>query len=310
MDQFPDHWGIKFTPTIHTKAEGPTDPKNIKLSSNFVVVVTGAGKGLGYHIALAYAYAGAKGIVISSRTQSDLDKLTAELKAINPDMDIVSQTCDTTKDEEVKALANATNKHFGRLDVVIANAGIISKYITKSDGKEYIPVGIVEDPDFERVIDTNFLGSYRVAKHFVPLLQATPAGIQAYVVITSLASQVKDSEMTPIAYNLSKLAVNRMAEQIHADHFERDGVTAFAVHPGTVLTPQTERHASTQKGSMWTDMLTDDVGLCGGFLTWLTKEKRVWLSGRYLSVNWDTEELKGRREEIVEGDKLTFKMVV
>ncbi|EGP82672.1 uncharacterized protein MYCGRDRAFT_51174, partial [Zymoseptoria tritici IPO323] len=291
MDQFPDHWGIKFTPTIHTKAEGPTDPKNIKLSSSFVVVVTGAGKGLGYHIALAYAYAGAKGIVISSRTQSDLDKLTAELKAINPDLDIVSQTCDTTKDEEVRSLAEVTKKHFGRLDVVGQELSRIPFPQTNSHSPNL---------DFERVIDTNFLGSYRVAKHFVPLLQATPNGIQAYVVITSLASQVKDSEMTPIAYNLSKLAVNRMAEQIHADHFERDGVTAFAGHPGTVLTPQTERHA----------MLTDDVGLCGGFLTWLTKEKRMWLSGRYLSVNWDTEELEGRKDEVVEGDKLTFKMVV
>jgi NAD(P)-dependent dehydrogenase (short-subunit alcohol dehydrogenase family) len=97
------------------------------------------------------------------------------------------------------------------------------------------------------------MGSYRVAKHFVPLLQASPGGIQAYVVITSLAGQVKNSVMTPIAYNLSKLCNNRMAEQIHADHFEKDGVMAFAVHPGTVLTPQTEAHHTTQRGSMWTD---------------------------------------------------------
>jgi enoyl-[acyl-carrier-protein] reductase (NADH) len=118
MAQFPDHWGVNFTPSIHSKAEGPTDPRNVKLPSNLVVVVTGAGKGLGYHIALAYALAGASGIVIASRTQSDLDKLSAELRAINPHIDIVSQTCDTTKDEEVKSLAVATNARFGRLDVV------------------------------------------------------------------------------------------------------------------------------------------------------------------------------------------------
>lgn len=57
-------------------------------------------------------------------------------------------------------------------------------------------------------------------------------------------------------------------------------------------------------------VLTDDVGLCGGFLTWLTKEKRPWLSGRYLSSNWDVEQLEARKDEIAEKDLLTFKMAV
>jgi len=57
-------------------------------------------------------------------------------------------------------------------------------------------------------------------------------------------------------------------------------------------------------------VLTDDAGLCGGWLTWLTKEKRPWLSGRYLSVNWDVDELGKKKDEIVEGDKLKFRMVI
>ena len=57
-------------------------------------------------------------------------------------------------------------------------------------------------------------------------------------------------------------------------------------------------------------MLTDDVALCGGFLTWLTSERREWLNGRYLSVNWDVKELEGMREDIVSRDKLKFEMVV
>lgn len=57
-------------------------------------------------------------------------------------------------------------------------------------------------------------------------------------------------------------------------------------------------------------VLNDDVGLCGGFLVWLTKQKREYLSGRYVSVNWDVEELETRKDEIVQGDKLRFRMVV
>ncbi|KAK4560638.1 hypothetical protein LTR86_005216 [Recurvomyces mirabilis] len=306
---FPDHWGLQFTKLIHSKAEGPTDPTNNQLSPKFTVVVTGAGKGLGYGIAVAYVKAGASRIAISSRTKADLDKLQDELRSINPKADILAQTCDTIKDEDVKKLADAARAKFGRLDVVVANAGIISKYIKDENGKEKLPVGIVEDADFDRVIQTNFMGSYRVAKHFVPQLLATKDGPQAYVCITSIAGHCTDSSLTPIAYSLSKTAINRMVENMHHDH-KAEGLQAFSVHPGAVLTPQTELHHTTQLGSAWTDLLVDDVGLCGGFLTWLTKERRGWLSGRYLSSNWDVDELAARKDEIVEGDKLTFKMVV
>ncbi|KAK3072449.1 hypothetical protein LTR53_006776 [Teratosphaeriaceae sp. CCFEE 6253] len=309
LDALPRDYGLRFTSTIHTHAEGSTDPRNNQVHTNFVVVVTGAGKGLGYHIALAYAQAGAKGIVVASRTESDLVKLEKDIQAINPATTVLVQTCDTQDDGQVRRLAEATKAKFGRLDVVIANAGIISKYIKDADGGERLPIGIVEDSDFERVINTNFLGSYRVAKYFVPQLIETNDGPQAYVCITSLAGHTSSSFVTPIAYNLSKTASNRMVEHIHHDH-GKDGVQAFTLHPGAVLTAQTELHHTTQLGSAWTDMLVDDVGLCGGFLTWLTKERREWLSGRYLSVTWDVDELVARKDEIAQGDKLVFKMVV
>ena len=166
---------MKFTPTIHSKAEGPTDPANVSLHPNFVVCITGAGKGLGYHIALAYARAGAKGICISSRTQSDLDKLAAELKGINKGAEVLVQTCDTTKEDEVKALAGAVWERWGRVDAIVANAGVISKYVTREDGREYLPVGVVEDGDLERVVETNLMGTYRYASSPHPLtLPARP----------------------------------------------------------------------------------------------------------------------------------------
>lgn len=56
--------------------------------------------------------------------------------------------------------------------------------------------------------------------------------------------------------------------------------------------------------------LTDDETLCGGFLTWLTSEKRPWLSGRYLSATWDVNELELKKEEIVNENKLVMRMVI
>ena len=57
-------------------------------------------------------------------------------------------------------------------------------------------------------------------------------------------------------------------------------------------------------------MLQTDIGLAGGFCTWLTKERREYLSGRFLSVHWDVDELESKKDEILEGDKLKFRMVV
>jgi len=261
MSGYPDHYGINFTKTTHEHPEGPTLPENNKPPAGqpFNVVVTGAGKGLGYAISIAYAKAGATGVSISSRTQSDLDKLSSELKKINSKINIISQTCDTSKPEDVRQLAETVRREWnGRLDVVVANAGIISKYIEDEvnlkTGKvqpRRLPVGIIEDDDFARVTNINYLGSYYTAKYFTPLLieKSNESKVRAYIVITSLASQFPMSDFTPIAYNVSKVANNRMVEHMAADH-EKDGLLAFAVHPGEVVTPQTQGH-STESGDMW-----------------------------------------------------------
>jgi hypothetical protein len=54
--------------------------------------------------------------------------------------------------------------------------------------------------------------------------------------------------------------------------------------------------------------LADDEGLAGAF--WLSKKKMKWLSGRFVSCNWDVNELEDMKDRIVEGDLLKYKMVV
>jgi NAD(P)-dependent dehydrogenase (short-subunit alcohol dehydrogenase family) len=244
---FPAHMGLAFTKKYHTHAEGPTDPVKQKFPSPFVVLVTGAGKGLGYSISTAFAKAGASGIIIASRTPSDLEKLSAEIKSINPNCDVLSRVCDTTLDADLKTLAADVKTRYGRLDAAIANAGIISAYVSDGAGSHRLPVGILEDDDFERVIDINLLGSMRVARHFCPLLFATKNGAQAYVVTTSTASHFAESAYTSVAYNTTKFACNRLAEHIHNDHHKTEGIVAYAVHPRAVLTPQTVGHT----GDIW-----------------------------------------------------------
>lgn len=308
---FPAHYGINFTPTIHAQIPENLSPSNNKLPQPFVAVITGAGKGLGYHISLAYAQAGATSLSISSRTASDLDQLEAEITKIDSGISVLKSICDTQSDSSVADLAQAVRAKFARVDAVIANAGIISKYVERKSADtgtptSNLPVGLLEDDDWARVLDINLLGSWRVAKALLPLLIETKDGPQTLVVVTSLAAHSTASAWTPIAYNVSKIAVNRVVEHVDSDHREKDGIHTYALHPGAVLTPQTQNH----QGDGWQELLSDDEGLAGAMCTWLSKEKRGWLSGRYVSANWDVGELESRKDEIGGGEMLKFRMVV
>lgn len=181
MSELPPHYGYAFTPTTHTSAI-PSNISSLRLPSPFIVVVTGAGKGLGYHISLAYAKAGCTGIAISSRTLSDLDALEQEIKKLSTGgkaVEVLKTVCDVQNDESVKELERAVREKWDRVDVVVANAGIISQYVDRTDkggeGKgpqSNLPSGIVEDGDWMRVLDINVNGVWRISMpiHSLPSL--------------------------------------------------------------------------------------------------------------------------------------------
>ncbi|KAB8216639.1 hypothetical protein BDV33DRAFT_233321 [Aspergillus novoparasiticus] len=274
------------------------DPRLVTLPRPFVVAITGSGKGVGAAIAEAYAHAGASGILLSSRTLDALERVRAGIRTINPDCEVHCQVCDVTSEEDITNLARECKKRFGRLDAAIINAGVASKFVTDSAGDRHFPRGILEDTtaDFFRVWNTNFNGAYLAARAFLPLLQETPNGAQAMVFISSIASQHNYTDLTSAAYNISKLAVNRLVEHIDSAH-KGDGILAHALHPGCIQTN------TNDYPSFWDDIFIDDMSLPGAFCVWLTRERREWLAGRYLSANWDVQELEKDKELIVKEDK-------
>ena len=86
-------------------------------------------------------------------------KLEKQMTEINPNLEILSLICDTTKPQAVKDLADKVKQKWnGRLDVAIANAGVISNYLYDTDSKtgektnRRLPKGIIEDDDFMRLM--------------------------------------------------------------------------------------------------------------------------------------------------------------
>lgn len=190
----------------------------------------------------------------------------------------------------------ATTEH-GRLDVLVNNAGVASTDASAFGKLDCIGVEQIQD-----ISQLNYVGKFLTVKYLMPTLLASTDGAKAIVNITSFSSHF--AAEGAVGFNISALATNRLTENI-AETYAGAGVVAYAVHPGMVLTTP-----PAGMPDMWLQGMQDDAGLCGAFLVWLTKEKREWLSGRYVSANWDVEELQGMREQIVKGDKLKMRMVV
>jgi NAD(P)-dependent dehydrogenase (short-subunit alcohol dehydrogenase family) len=103
-------------------------------------------------------------------------------------------------------------------------------------------------------------------------------------------------------YQTSKHAINRLCEFVQVDHGD-DGIKCFALHPGGVATklglsmPQA-LHA----------YLNDEPQLAANFSVWLCSGNADWAKGRYLSANWDVDELLALQDEVQKDDLLVNRL--
>ena len=100
-----------------------------------------------------------------------------------------------------------------------------------------------------------------------------------------------------MAYFLSKLAITKLVENIMTN---RPNITAVALHPGAVDTDMMPVYMKR--------FALDKPELAGAVAVWLCSGDRSWLNGRYLSVNWDVNELHAKKDEIVGQDLLKVRL--
>jgi 2-keto-3-deoxy-L-fuconate dehydrogenase len=171
--------------------------------------VTGGASGIGLATARLLSRRGARVAVLDVRA----DDLPEPLTFV---------ACDLTDDDSVRAAIDAVAADFGRLDVLVNNAGIGA-------------VGTVADnPDDEwrRVLDVNVLGLVRVTRAALPHLRRSPAA--AIVNTCSIAATAGLPRRA--LYSASKGAVLALTRAMAADHVG-DGIRVTCVNPGTVDTP-------------------------------------------------------------------------
>ncbi len=186
-----------------------------------VAIVTGAGVGIGYAIAYQLALEGASVVL------NDVDEAAGQKAA-----ETITQaggichpiSCDVADVEAVRALVKATAEQFGRLDILVANAGITSY----GNFFDYTP------ELFERVASVNLRGSYFLAQAAARQMRAQGQG--GRIVFTS---SVTGHQAVPYlsAYGMSKAALEMLARNLVIE-LSPHQITINCVAPGATVTPR------------------------------------------------------------------------
>jgi NAD(P)-dependent dehydrogenase (short-subunit alcohol dehydrogenase family) len=250
---------------------------------------------VGKATAISYARAGASGIAIAARSSlEDVSKemLAAAAKAGRKEPEIVTINLDVTDNKSVTAARDQVSKAFGdKLDILINNAGYLSTFH---------PIAETDPDEWWRDWEVNIKGVYLMTRAFIPMLSRSAA--KTIINLTSIGALTLPPGAS--AYCPGKLAVLRFSEFIGVDH-AKEKILAYSVHPGGVKT-----ELALGMPEDMHSFLVDEVSLSGDTLVWLTRERREWLAGRYVTVTWDMEELEARKDEILKGDLLKVRLAV
>jgi len=257
-----------------------------------VAVVTGAGRmrSIGRPVAIALAAAGCD-VVLTGTGRSpdaypddekatgwrDIDSVAEEVEAKGRTaVPVVSDVADPAA---VEHLVTATLDRFGRVDIIVNNAGA-------ARGPDRVPVVDVDVDAWRRVIDVNLTGTFLMSKHFAAAMIDQGRG-GSIVNISSIAGKALPANTA--AYAASKAAVQALTACM-AQEVGRHGIRVNAICPGVI---DTARMDDLGRGEGWNTLIRDRVPLgragtgedVAHQVVYLCSDQGAWITGQSYTID-------------------------
>jgi NAD(P)-dependent dehydrogenase (short-subunit alcohol dehydrogenase family) len=197
-----------------------------------IAIVTGASNGIGRGIAETFAAAGAKTVLVARR-ESLLDQVAAGIKARGGEA--LSVPTDLTHEEAVTALFARVYETFGRLDVLVNNAGIATHKDTEDITLEY----------WRAALDINITAPFLCSRAAIRIMKAQKPQGGRIINIGSVSAKTPRPDSLP--YTVTKFGLQGMTHQLTMDG-RKYNVVSSIIHPGATLSGFTTRRGRTKAG--------------------------------------------------------------
>lgn len=214
---------------------------------NKVALITGGTKGIGYGIAEAMLKLGMK-VAVTGRSKDGVKKAEKQLSALG---DVLSMVSDVREIASLEQVVKAIRNKWGKLDVLIANAGV----------GHFAPISDLSAEKWNETIDINLTGVFNSCKVCIPALKETKGYI---ITIASLAGT--NFFAGGVAYNASKFGLVGFTQAMMLD-LRHEGINVSTIMPGSVATYFNQHEPNEQDawkiqiedlGQMVVDMLRLD----------------------------------------------------
>ena len=184
-------------------------------------IITGSSRGIGRAIAEAMADQGAK-VTMSSRKPGPCQEVAAAINEKHGDGTAIAVPANISSKEELQAMVDATNKAFGKIDVVVCNAAA---------NPYYGPMEGITDDQFEKVLQNNIISNHWLIQMCMPQMRERKDG--AIILVSSIGG-LRGSPIIG-AYNISKAADFQLARNL-ATEYGKDNIRVNCIAPGLIRT--------------------------------------------------------------------------
>jgi len=244
----------------------------MKRLENKVAIVTGAARGMGREEVRLFAREGAK-VVVADIIENEAEEVAKEI--INNGGEAMHFKLDVSKAENWKKMVEEISKKWGKIDVLVNNAGILSMTGIEDTSEE----------EWDKVMSINAKSNFLGIKYVLPVMKQSPKG--SIINISSIYGLIGSG--AAVAYHASKGAVRLLTKTVAAE-LAKYNIRVNSIHPGVIRTSMTDellKDPANAKGLLGTTVLgrpAEPIEVANGAL-FLASDESSFMTGSELVID-------------------------